>query len=151
MKAISPMIAVVLLIGFTVAIGGILSVWLSTLTTTQTTTVSSGTEKQVRCSASALKVSEVRFPTGTQRGSVNVSVVYDSGTESLSNITVEISARGLTDIANSTGTVSPGEARSVTITANYPPEVVSARGFCRDNVPIVGSCKAGQPCMVGSG
>ena len=145
------MIAVVLLIAFTVAVGGILSVWLSTLSTTQTTIVSSGTEKQVRCSASALKVAEVRYPTGTSRGSVNVSVTYDSGTESLSNITVEISARGVTDLVNSTGTVTPGEARAVNVTANFPPEVVSARGFCRDTVPIVGTCKSGQPCMLGSG
>ena len=71
-------------------------------------------------------------------------------TEALSNITVEISARGVTDLVNSTGTVTPGEARAVNVTANYPPEVVSARGFCRDTVPIVGTCKSGQPCMVGS-
>ncbi len=150
MKAISPMIAVVLLIGFTVAVGGILSVWLSTLTTSQTTTVSSGTEKQVKCTASSLKVSEVRFPTGTGRSYVNVSVVYETGTESLSNITVEITARGVTDLVNSTETVVPGEARAVNVTANYPPEVVSARGFCQSSVAIVGTCKSGQPCMIGS-
>ena len=109
------MIAVVLLIAFTVAVGGILSVWLSTLSTTQTAIVSPGTEKQVRCAASALKVSQVRYPTGTGRSSVNVSVIYDSGTESLSNITVEISARGVTDLVNSTGTVTPGEARAVNV------------------------------------
>ena len=149
MKAISPMIAVVLLIAFTVSVGGILSVWLSTLSTTQTAIVSSGTEKQVRCTASALKVDEVRYPAGTGRGSVNVSVTYDSGTETLSNITVEITARGVTDLVNSTGLVAPGEARAVNVTANYPAEVVSARGFCRDTVPIIGTCKSGQPCMVG--
>lgn len=151
MKAISPLIATVLLIGFTIAVGGILSVWLSSLTTTQTTTVSSGTEKQVRCAASALRISEVRYPTGVGRSSVNVSVIYDSGTEALSNITVEITARGITDLVNSTGTVTPGEARAVNVTANFPPEVVSARGFCQNTVPIIGTCKAGQPCMIGSG
>jgi len=151
MKAISPMIAVVLLIAFTVAVGGILSTWLSTLATTQTSTISSGTEKQVRCAASALKVSEVRYPTGTSRGAgVNVTVVYDSGTETLSNITVEVTARGVTDIANSTGTVVPGEARVISITGNYPVEVVSARGLCRDNVPVIATCKSGETCMRGS-
>ena len=151
MKAVSAMIATVLLIAFTIAVGGILSVWLSNLTISQTTTVSSGTDKQVKCSASALRIAEVRYPTGVGRSSVNVSVIYDSGTESLSNITVEITARGITDLVNSTGTVTPGEARPVNVTANYPPEVVSARGFCQNTVPIVGTCKIGQPCMIGSG
>ncbi len=151
MKAISPMIAVVLLIAFTVAVGGILSVWLSTLAQTQTSTVSSGTEKQVKCSASALKISEVRYPTGTGNANVNVTVVYDSGRETLSNITVEITARGNISIANSTGAVQPGEARSVSIAANFPPELVSARGLCQGAVPIIGTCKSGESCMKGSG
>lgn len=150
-KAISPMIAVVLLIAFTVSVGGILSVWLSSLATTQTTTISSGTEKQVKCAASALKVAEVRYPSGTSRGYVNVSVIYNSGTETLSNITVEISGRGAVDSVSSTGAVVPGEVRTVNTTANYPPELVSARGLCQATVPIVGTCKSGEPCMIGSG
>ena len=150
MKAISPMLAVVLLIAFTDAVGGILSVWLSTLSTTQTTIVSSTTEDQIKCSASSLKVSEVRYPTGTSRGSVNITVVYDSGAENLANITVESTRGGVTDAGNSTATVEPGEVRAFAITANYPPEVVSARGFCRSKVPIIGECKSGQPCMVGA-
>ena len=43
MKGISPMIATVLLIGFTVAVGAILAVWFSTYTKTQTSSVSSAT------------------------------------------------------------------------------------------------------------
>jgi flagellin-like protein len=39
-KAISPMVATVLLIGFTIAVGAILSVWFTTFTRTQTATVS---------------------------------------------------------------------------------------------------------------
>ena len=146
------MIAVVLLIAFTVAVGGILSVWLSNLTTTQTTTVSSTTDKQVKCSASSLSVAEVRYPTGISNGFVNATVRYDSGTETLSNVTVEVSGRGSVQANTSVEPLNPGESRVVQVSpANYPPEVVSARGFCRDNVPIIGSCKAGQPCMVGSG
>jgi flagellin-like protein len=39
-KAISPMVATVLLIGFTIAVGAILSVWFTTFTRTQTAGVS---------------------------------------------------------------------------------------------------------------
>jgi len=42
MKAISPMIATVLLIGFTIAVGAILSLWFTTFTRTQTTAVGAG-------------------------------------------------------------------------------------------------------------
>ncbi len=150
------MIAVVLLIAFTVAVGGILSVWLSTLSTTQTTIVSSGTEKQVRCAASSISILEVRYPSGTSGcvapyNCVNVTVRYDSGVEALSNITVEVSARGSINSSTSTARFSPGESRVVSLIANYPPEVASARGFCQDSVSITAECKAGQPCMLGSG
>jgi flagellin-like protein len=43
MKAISPMIATVLLIGFTIAVGAILSLWFTTFTRTQTTSIPSST------------------------------------------------------------------------------------------------------------
>ena len=144
------MIAVVLLIAFTVSVGGILSVWLSTLSTTQTTIVSSGTEKQVRCSPSSISIVEVRYTSGTSNGFVNVTVRYDSGIETLSNITTEVSARGSIQANTSTAPLSPGESRVVQVSpANYPPEIVSARGFCQSTVSIIAECKSGQPCMVG--
>ncbi|MBI4009637.1 MAG: hypothetical protein HY361_00380 [Candidatus Aenigmarchaeota archaeon] len=151
MKAISPLIAVVLLVGFTVALGGIVITWLSTLASTQTTIVSSGTEKQVKCAASSLAVIEVRYPSGAGNGFVNVTVRYESGTEILSNITAEVGARGSLQANTSTGTVSPGETRVIQVSpANYPPELVSARGFCQSSVSVIGECKSGQPCMKGS-
>jgi len=150
MKAISPMIAVVLLIAFTVAVGGILSTWLSTLATTQTSTVSSGTEKQVRCAASSISILEVRYPSGSGNGNVNITVRYDSGVESLANITAETTARGEIDQATSPAVVSPGESRVITIgSANFPPEFVSAKGICRTSVAITAECKSGETCMVG--
>jgi flagellin-like protein len=41
MKAISPMVATVLLVGFTIAVGAILSLWFTTFTRTQTATITS--------------------------------------------------------------------------------------------------------------
>jgi len=41
-KAISPMVATVLLIGFTIAVGAILSVWFTSFTRTQTTGITGG-------------------------------------------------------------------------------------------------------------
>ena len=51
-KGISSFVATVLLIGFTVAVGAILSVWFTTFTRTQTTTVQAG----AACAAVSLYV-----------------------------------------------------------------------------------------------
>ena len=170
MKAISPMIAVVLLIAFTVAVGGILSVWLSTLSTTQTTIVSSGTEKQVRCGASSLIIKEVRY-NATQPCSlcnishyVNTTIRYESGTEVLSpNVTLEVISRGTRNTSTHVVTLAPGQSytnfTNVTTSANtlttggfivaIPPELVRVRTFCQTNIPVTAECKSGQPCMIG--
>ena len=82
-KGISAMIATVMLIAFTVAVGGILSLWLTTLTSTQTTTVGSSAEKQILCSRSVLTITEVtsNFQTSPSNDTFNVTVVYTYGTE----------------------------------------------------------------------
>jgi FlaG/FlaF family flagellin (archaellin) len=156
------MIATILLIAFTVAIGGIISVWMSGLATTQTTTVSSTTEKQIKCAASTLAVKEVKYLAGTNL--VNVTVTYQSGTENLYNLTIEVSGGGATS-RNQTASASswftttadpfePGESFAVTINAgldspgaSIPPEYVRAKATCQSAVGIIGECKSGDVCM----
>jgi len=162
------MIAVVLLIAFTVAVGGILSVWLSTLSTTQTTTVSGATEKQVKCAASSLVIKEVRYNTTSPCSLCNIShyvnttIRYESGTETLSpNITIDVIAKGFRNSSIGITSLSPGQTftNSTNVTTSIlgspgyivaiPPEIVRARTFCQVTVPIVAECKAGEPCMIG--
>lgn len=149
-KAVSPLVATVLLVAFTVAIGGILSVWLSSFTKTQTATVESSSEKQIKCAASTLTIKEA-----TYKGTIiNVTTYYDSGTEVLNNFTVYVTGGGYT---NSSGTsyvyinMLPGEANVTSISvvggASIPPDYVRAVAFCQNKTAVVGECKAGQPCM----
>ena len=56
-KAISSFVATVLLIGFTVAVGAILSVWFTTFTRTQTAAVQSG----AACTSIILQVSAINL------------------------------------------------------------------------------------------
>lgn len=149
MKGISPMIAVVLIIGFTVAVGALVGIWLTTLAKTQTSVVEEQAEKQVKCMASSLTIKEVRYPSGTTGTcTVNVTVTYETGTEILANMTVEISAKGTTVRSISTSLVSPGESRAFTnSSAICPPEYVRAVGVCQEIVGVVGECKSGQTCM----
>jgi archaellum component FlaF (FlaF/FlaG flagellin family) len=59
-KAISSFVATVLLIGFTVAVGAILSVWFTTFTRTQTAAVQSG----AACTSIILQVSAINLNDG---------------------------------------------------------------------------------------
>ena len=171
MKAISPMIAVVLLIAFTVAVGGILSVWFSTLTTTQTTIVGSATQNQIVCASVDLAIREVRLNiTNPNPGSiisgkyVNITMKYDSGTAILTpNVTGEVIFRGERNTTTVTKDLSPGESYVISVNVSRTtftnstvnggitgvPEVVRIRTWCQNtSVSIIAECKSGQPCML---
>ncbi len=148
MKAISPMIATVLLIAFTVAIGGVLSLWLSTLTSTQTGTVGTQGTNLAKCAGSSVVVTDVVWPSGTGNGRVNVTVAVNSGTEVLNDLNVTVIGQGTSAIGRTTGTFSPGQSVAISVVgAPYPPEIVSATMFCQSTVPRTGECKAGEKCM----
>lgn len=159
-KGISPLISVVLLIAFTIAVGGILSVWLTTLATTQTEKTSETAEKQIACAKSFLKIEEVMYGSTT-----NVTIRYPYGTENLYNFsmtfvdinrqayTVSI-ATNITPQYNDTAgqRFEPGmigvwniDTTSLTggsLTSTY----VSA--LCQKTYPVSAECKSSDACMV---
>jgi len=154
-KGISPMIAIVLLIAFTVAVGGILSIWLTTLTSTQTTTTGSAAEKQVLCARSVLEITEVYYE-GPRNANVTVSYTY--GTESLSNFNFFFvdDARNSENktVAPSSGTtLTPGDSDTFAITdlstlsSSGSLQSVRVIATCQDTYPVSGECKSGQSCM----
>jgi flagellin-like protein len=163
-KGISPMIAIVLLIAFTVAVGGILSVWLTTLTSTQTTTTGSAAEKQILCARSVLKISEVTSTLGSSDYS-NVTVIYDYGTEDLYNFTITFvdsdrdsatTNNSLTpQYNNSAGQhFSPGEMVVWQVTPAHGLDLggsslysVRVRALCQGTYPVSSECNTGQSCM----
>lgn len=155
MKGISPFVAAILLIALTVAVGGLLAGWFSTLTSSQTQTVSATSEQLAKCASSSLSISEVRYSaTGASR-LVNVTT-SSSGTQYLKNITISISGGGATSNSikyyNASGDdLPPGGifATSVNTTggALVPPEIVSVSGICQNQYAISVSCKAGETCM----
>ena len=117
MKGISPMLAVILLIAFTVAIGGLLSVWITSMTKTQTGVAGAGAEKLIACSKSVLDIGTVYGktftpPKGTTKGDFNVTVTYYAGSEDLYNFTIY-----LTDSAGNVG-----KATTTDYTSNNPME-----------------------------
>ena len=75
-KGISTFVAAVLLIGFTVAVGAILSVWFTTFTKTQTATVQAGAAcVSVRLDVSAINLADgILTYTVTNSGPYNVNI-----------------------------------------------------------------------------
>ena len=175
-KAISPMISVVLLIAFTIAVAGILSLWLTTLASTQTTTTGTAAEKQILCSRSVLELREVTHNVVGTDNLVNITVVYSYGDENLYNFTL-----AFVDNARKSFTVnqtrlaqmshqynktsgqefSPGamvvwnlnltEAQSGAaggdVLTGTSLQSVRVRALCQDDYPVAGECKSGQGCM----
>ena len=151
-KAISPMIATVLLIAFTVAVGGILSLWLSSLASTQTETTGAAAEKQVLCARSVLTVDEVDYST---TANANVTVSYTYGTENLTAVNIYfIDSKRASYNKSQTGTsysISPGEIRTYAVTSTGLTgaefQDVKIVATCQSTYPVSGECKAGQGCM----
>lgn len=153
MKGISPLIASVILIGFTVAVAGIIGVWLTSLSKTQTSIVEDFGERQAKCAGSALLIKEARYNMSSTH--VNVTLTYEVGTERLFNLTVEVSGGGATRQSvpaynTSSDPFEPGESYAVAVDATgiqLPPNYIRARASCQDVIGVIGECKSGQPCM----
>jgi flagellin-like protein len=152
MKAISPMIAVVLLIAFTVAVGGIISVWLTGFTRTATGGTESRTEALTRCTASGFEVISVKsankFIYLTQYSSdvqiYPITVIYSDG--SVANSTQFDS--GGTD---SDRKVTAGEISPINLTSTFPSGATSLRvkAYCEYgviNTSLEAECRKGDKC-----
>ena len=77
MKGISPMIALVLLIAFTIAVGGILSLLLTSYTTTATGAVETASTNQTKCFGTYIDIISVTRDAilATNRGSQTIEDV----------------------------------------------------------------------------
>jgi len=133
-KAISPMIATILLIAFTVAVGGIISVWMTSYTRTTGASVSSVTENTTACVGS--------YPNMVSVTSTAL-IVTNPGSESLSNLNCfDSSGNNITTIATASLASGATASGAWTRSANTS-YVCTAR--CR-NTGVSGECKSGQSC-----
>ena len=128
------MIATVLLIAFTVAVGGILSLWLTGYATTTTSSVEAATTNQTKCVGTYIDVISVDAGAVliTNRGSQtisNVNCFVGNGTN-LTSVAVASLASGAGNIGNWTR----GAQTSVLCT-----------GSCL-GIGVTGQCKSGQSC-----
>ena len=134
-KAISSFVATVLLIGFTVAVGAILSVWFTTFTRTQTATVQAG----AACTSIILQVSAINLNDG-----ILVYRVTNPGPYKV-NITSVIFSCDAGSWVNNTYSTSPttiDASSSVVLVENTS---AGARSECTDKQTV--SIKVSGRCL----
>ncbi len=123
-KAISPMIATVLLIAFTVAVGGIISVWMQTFSSDISGTVGEETENQIYCSYAGISLSNVQYCNShiygrienvkyKDLGSITLQVFYTNSTTH----TIRLCNNG-TSCASSQMSLAPGEIKSFNVSVD---------------------------------
>jgi flagellin-like protein len=106
-KAISPMVATVLLIGFTIAVGALLSVWFTTFTRTQTATVGAG----ATCASNPIYVRAIGLS-----GTTLTLLVSNSGPDSVTVTSAVVTCGGsLVNSTNPTLWVASNSQNSTTI------------------------------------
>lgn len=87
MKGLSPLVATVLLIAFTVGVGGLISVWITSFTTTSSNIVSKEGEHQVLCSNGAIDITNLKYCSSL--GNIS-GIIKNNGKITLGNITLQI-------------------------------------------------------------
>lgn len=134
-KAISPMVATILLIAFTVAIGGVISVWMTGYTRTSGATVSSITENQTACIGTYPDIISVTS---------NAILVTNRGSENITNL-VCFASNG-TQLMN-TSTLIPGNTTAAIWNRSSGVTGVLCTGKCR-TIGISGECQIDEICWV---
>ena len=93
-KAVSPLIAIVLLIVFTVAISTLIIAWMTEYTKTTTEAASSGTSGVVSCATQTISISDVSITpntdTVTQFNDSETSKTFSSPTGSTDTVWVRL-------------------------------------------------------------
>ena len=145
MKAISSMIATILLIAFTVAVGGILSVWFTGLATTQTAGIENTTSGVIKCTGGLL-IEEAKVPGSA--GTV-LNVTYTNNAQyTVSGIYVEIvNASLVSSESGDTSSLTPGAmgVHTMSISTGTPITRVRVRGSCEGQA-ISDDCEPGDAC-----
>ncbi|MBI1978771.1 MAG: hypothetical protein HYS62_01765 [Candidatus Aenigmarchaeota archaeon] len=146
MKAISPMIAVVLLIAFTVGVGGLISIFVTGLTTTSTGITSNQSEALTRCAGAWINVYSV----------TNTTVLYSNpNSQTLTGVVIVFTNGNTVNAADTT--LSPGESGvtsnsttgfngGLSCGACTPNTSVTVRGLCQTLVTAEGKCTSSQDC-----
>jgi len=153
MKGISALIATVLLLAFTIAVAGIISIFFTGFTKQTTGAVSGQGQNLIACSSSNPVIDKVYYPLSASGSSVNVTY-SNPGLYNVTNITLYTAyPNGTTFSFGGQIYLNPSGTNSSVVVSGAPPAIapteVRVVGFCQGNQPVSGSCLTGQSCMLG--
>ncbi|MDI6825713.1 MAG: hypothetical protein QMD36_00765 [Candidatus Aenigmarchaeota archaeon] len=120
MKGISPVIASVLLIAFTIAVAALYSGWITSFTKRTTEEVGERSEKRVTCTYGGIALDDVKY--NQTAGNLTEGFVENTDIIDLGNIDFEIFyTNGTREKSDQNMTLEPGERKPFTIvnTSNY--------------------------------
>ncbi|MEM5880620.1 MAG: hypothetical protein QXW01_02145 [Candidatus Aenigmatarchaeota archaeon] len=136
MKAISAFVATILLVGFTVAVGAIISTWFLTYTRTTTAGVGSATA----CAAGTLDVT-VPFINSTT-GNITTILIRNRGTTNVTVTTLSVSCGAVTNTTSTNLLLVPGNQTLQTIILQSTQTPCSS-DYTNINVLVSGNCVGG--------
>jgi len=143
MKGVSPLVATVLLIAATVAIAGIISVWLTSFTRTTTTSVETTATNQTKCAGAYLKIDSVSR--NITPSAYNATVIYSNPSpQTITNINF-FATPGNETFYNVTTTLTSGNATSANLTLTTSTKI-TIKGICLSTVVVEGTCTSSDTC-----
>ena len=119
MKGISPLIAAVLLIAFTVAIATLIAGWFSTLTRTTTASVTNKTDIAVDCAGAGITIDQVYVEPGTTKTAR--ATVRNTGLATLSLVSAQLfntTGNNFTTSTSLPATLNRGNITSLVFSVN---------------------------------
>lgn len=93
MKGISPFIAVILLVAFTVGVAGLVNVWLSGFTQTTSNIVSNQSTSEITCTYGGVSLKNLKYASGNISGKIE-----NTGTISLDRIQLQTLFKNATSV-----------------------------------------------------
>lgn len=132
MKALSTMVAAILLIAFTVAVGGLISVWLTSYSRTTTSAVEASTINQTKCAGAYIKVDSV----------TNTTVIF-SNPSSQTISTINITTTDGKFVTPNQTSLNPGGIGTASWSRGSNTSVL-IKGLCLASVMVEGSCDNSQ-------
>jgi flagellin-like protein len=136
-KGVSPLIATVLLIAFTVGVAGIIVTWVTSFSTSTTQRVSQQADIQVICSYGSINLRSLRFAnsqlSGTIEnkgqiplGNISLSIIYANATSEKIGLCLPASSAGSCPVSNLTLGLAERATFNVTISGSNYAEITVA-------------------------
>lgn len=112
-KGVSPLIAAVLLIAFTMAVAAILTAWVTTFTKEKAGEVGNQSDQLIECSYAGLTVYDAHYNSGASRLDVTIA---NTGSVNLRNVTAYVFSNAAVQGQSPPISISSSELKSTNIT-----------------------------------